>query len=140
MWIRYNEFLKEELDGNSPLGIKPGFLKDLGYGDDQKTEVLNNVALNFTGLSANKKDLSFKTINVLKEVASISKNLNINVTSTKRVTYDQARIMYQNCKKTGGKYQKEQVYKEIGDKVVEIYILEAEINKKEEEFVIKKME
>ncbi len=138
--MKYNEFLKEELNGKSSLSIKPGFLKDLGYGDDQKNEISNDVQLRFTGKSANKADLSFKTINLLKEVASVSKNFTINVTSTKRATHDQARIMYENCRQTGGKYQKEQVYNNVGDQVIEVYILEAEIGKKAEEIVIKKME
>ena len=136
----YKKFLKEELDGKSPLSIKSGFLKDLGYGDDQKKEIMNDVILKFVGSSANRADLSFKTINVLKEVASASKNFEIKITSTKRSTYDQARIMYENCESTGGKYQKDQVYGDIGDKVIEVYIKEAEINKKEKEAVIKKME
>ena len=137
---KYNNFLKEELEGKSPLSIKSGFLKDLGYGDDQKKEIINDVVLRFTGSSANRLDLSFKTINVLKEVASISKNFEIKITSTKRATYDQARIMYENCESTGGKYQKEEVYGKVGDKIIEVYILEAEIGKKEKEVVIKKME
>ncbi|GAA3773560.1 hypothetical protein GCM10022423_30180 [Flavobacterium ginsengiterrae] len=136
----YKKFLKEELEGKSPLSLKSGFLKDLGYGDDQKKEIINDVILKFVGSSANRADLSFKTINVLKEVSSASKNFEIKITSTKRSTYDQARIMYENCESTGGKYQKDQVYGDIGDKVVEVYIKEAEINKKEKEAVIKKME
>ncbi|URC12543.1 glycoside hydrolase family 104 protein [Flavobacterium sp. B183] len=131
----YNKFLNEELHGKSPLSIKAGFLNDLGYGDNQIKEISNDVNLRFTGSSAARADLSFKTINVLKEVASISKNYTINITSTKRASYDQARIMYENCEKTGGKYQKDEVYKDIGDKIIDVYILEAEINKKKKKLL-----
>lgn len=83
---------------------------------------LDKVKLHFEGKTAVEDSLSTKTKNILKEVGIKSKNYNIYITSTARSTYDQARIMYDNCSKRGGVKEQKRIYADPGDIVVDVYV------------------
>ncbi|REC64091.1 hypothetical protein DRF65_00505 [Chryseobacterium pennae] len=95
----------------------------------------NEVTLHFVGQTAKENALSDKTKKILKEVGKVSGNYDIYITSTARSSYDQARIMYDNCK-TDVNEQK-RIYKAPGKKVIAVY--EANIKKPKSE-VVKLME
>lgn len=140
----YEKYLKEELKGMSNLHLKNGFLKDFGYTDftytneakesglEQNVNKLKNskapkvtekhskVKINF-GENAKKDAISMKTLNILKDIGEKSGNYSIYISSTARDPYNQARIMYDNCKKDlKGQYR---IYKAPGDKVIDVYVL-----------------
>ncbi|MBU2997495.1 hypothetical protein KO500_13685 [Cellulophaga baltica] len=100
--------------------------------------VNNGVILHFTGETSTESSLSEKTKNILKEEGEASGNFNIHITSTARTPYDQARIMYENCKSTGASVQKG-IYASSGDQVIDVYTAEDNLGKSKEE-VIEKME
>ncbi|GIZ16395.1 hypothetical protein [Capnocytophaga catalasegens] len=89
----------------------------------------------FKGQTAKEGALSEKTKQILKEVGKASGNDIITITSTARTPYDQARIMYDNCKRNLKKQR--EVYARPGQKIIDVYVANKE--KKKEE-VIKLME
>ena len=95
----------------------------------------NGVTLHFEGQTSKEESLSIKTKNVLKEVGKASDNLNIYITSTARTPYDQARIMYDNCK--ANLQEQRDTYASSGQKVIDVYVSE---KSKSREVVIAKME
>lgn len=77
------------------------------------------VKLDFVGKTAKENALSDKTKKVLREVGEASSNYYIAITSTARTSYDQARIMYDNCKKNLQEQRK--TYKAPGQRVIDVY-------------------
>lgn len=101
----------------------------------EKKKSNNTVKLDFVGKTAKESALSEKTKNILREVGESSGNYYIAITSTARTPYDQARIMYDNCK--ADLQEQRRTYKTPGQRVIDIY----EINRsKPRETVIKLME
>ena len=104
----------------------------------KKDKVAKNnkkVILDFVGKTAKESALSEKTKNILKEVGEKSGNYYIAITSTARTPYDQARIMYDNCKSNLAEQRR--TYAPPGQRVIDVY----ENNKtKSREVVIKLME
>ncbi len=98
----------------------------------------NGVTLHFEGETAVETALSVKTKNILKEVGKLSKNMDIFISSTARTPYDQARIMFDNCARTGAPAQKD-IYQNAGDKIIDVYS-DGISNKKSREEIIKLME
>lgn len=95
----------------------------------------NKVKLDFVGKTAKESALSEKTKNVLREVGEASDNFYIAITSTARTPYDQARIMYDNCKSDLAEQRR--TYAPPGQRVIDVYVN----NKtKPRETVIKLME
>lgn len=72
------------------------------------------------GANADKSAVSEKSLNILREVGEKTKNYLINITSTARDPYNQARVMYDNIVKKGMKEQRN-TYKEPGQKVLDAY-------------------
>lgn len=95
----------------------------------------SKVILDFVGKTAKESALSEKTKNVLKEVGEASGNYYIAITSTARTPYDQARIMYDNCKSDLAEQRR--TYAPPGQKVINVY---ANNTSKSREAVIKLME
>lgn len=54
--------------------------------------------------NANNSVISEKTLAILRGIGESSGNYNINITSTARTPYDQARVMYQNIVKNGQQF------------------------------------
>ena len=107
-------------------------------GSEKNNNIIENgVILNFIGKSSKESSLSIKTKNILKEVGKISGNENIIITSTARTPYDQARIMYNNCK--AGLQEQRNTYKSPGQKVIDVYVEETK-NKKTRTEIISAME
>ena len=137
----YDDFLKEELVETSTLHIKSGFLKQLyGYlccnNNSTILKVIDNgVTLHFVGETAKEEFLSLKTKNILKKVAKASNNMDIYITSTARTPYDQARIMYDNCKIN--LQEQREIYASPGQKIIDVYVIE---RSKSRNYVIDKME
>lgn len=99
-------------------------------------ESKNDVILQFVGKTADENSLSEKTKNILREVGQASGNYKIIITSTARTPYEQARIMYDNCKKN--LEEQKRTYQAPGKKVVQVYEDNYLIKSREE--VIKLME
>lgn len=124
--VKYRESLKE---GNEKVNIASVTIASTtipSVNVKKKEEIIANselekVKLHFEGKTAVENSLSAKTKNILKEVGIKSKNYNIHITSTARGTYDQARIMYQNCAKPGGIERQKGIYAIPGQKVVDVY-------------------
>ena len=117
-------------------GLIAFFLKDC---KKDKIESKNDgeVTLHFVGQTAKEESLSTLTKNLLKEVGKASGNKDIYITSTARSSYDQARIMFKNCK--ADLKQQRTVYKAPGQKVIDVYVEETKNNKSRVE-IISKME
>lgn len=64
--------------------------------------------------------LSTKTKKILKEVGKFSGNYDIYITSTARTPYDQARIMYDNCKSDLAEQRRTNA--PPGQKVIDVYV------------------
>lgn len=79
----------------------------------------SKVVLDFVGKTAKESALSEKTKNVLREVGEASGNYYIAITSTARTPYDQARIMYDNCK--SNLKEQRNTYKAPGQRVIDVY-------------------
>ena len=103
---------------------------------EEKPNDIDEVKLHFEGQTSNEDSLSIKTKNILKEVGKTSKNFDIYITSTARSTYDQARIMYENCDKVGGVAKQKEIYADPGDKVIDVYVNEKKLGKTEAETII----
>lgn len=121
----YNIFLEEELKGQSDLHLKSGFLKEFGYdccsgSIEKEEEIANEVTIHYVGQTADSSTISSKTKNILKVAGKNSNNLDIYITSTARVPYDQARIMYENTQRTGAAVQKS-IYAAPGRQIIDVY-------------------
>lgn len=86
----------------------------------EKKKSNNKVILDFVGASAKESALSEKTKNILREVGEASGNYYIAITSTARTPYDQARIMYDNCKSDLAEQRR--TYAAPGQKVIDVYV------------------
>lgn len=95
----------------------------------------NDVKLHFTGKTAKEDALSDKTKKILREVGNASENNHIYITSTARTPYDQARIMYDNCK--SNLQEQRRTYKASGQRVIDVYLNNSN---KDRNAVIKLME
>lgn len=76
-------------------------------------------SLNFLS-SAKEETVTDKSKLLLTKIADDSNNVSISISSTARSPYDQARIMYDNCKKLGIQSQYN-LYARTGDKVIDVY-------------------
>ncbi len=114
--IKYRDSLKE---GNKNVNLASVNVKE--NEDRIVNSELDKVQLHFEGATAVENSLSIKTKNILKEVGIKSKNFNIYITSTARSTYDQARIMYQNCSQPGGVIKQKGIYDIPGQIVIDVY-------------------
>jgi hypothetical protein len=88
------------------------------------------VVVSFGG-NAKKNAVSTKSLQILEEIGSKTKNYKIHITSTARTVADQARIMFNNCKKNGTDEQMK-TYKAPGRQVIQVYI-DLSIAKKSED-------
>lgn len=95
----------------------------------------NDVKLHFTGETAKEDALSDKTKKILREVGNASENNHIYITSTARTPYDQARIMYDNCK--SNLQEQRTTYKAPGQRVIDVFVNNSN---KDRNAVIKLME
>ncbi|SFI50061.1 hypothetical protein [Halpernia frigidisoli] len=95
----------------------------------------SKVQLDFVGKTAKESALSEKTKNILREVGEASGTYYIAITSTARTPYDQARIMYDNCK--ANLKEQRTTYKAPGQRVIDVYVNNSS---KSRDAVIKLME
>lgn len=107
-----------------------------GNKEEEKKDSIEEVRLHFEGQTSNEGSLSKKTKAILKEVGKLSKNFDIYITSTARNTYDQARIMYENCSKPGGVAKQKEIYANPGDKVIDVYVNEKKLGKSKMDTII----
>ncbi|QYS85573.1 hypothetical protein JJC03_10155 [Flavobacterium oreochromis] len=126
-WARWHSTKKENQESyrESMKGVIPRFVRSFDKNGLSEIAKNNNneikVKLHFEGKTAVENSLSEKTKKILVEVGNASKNYDIYITSTARSTYDQARIMYQNCSKSNGVNTQKGIYKDPGDKVIDVY-------------------
>ncbi|WP_144893771.1 hypothetical protein [Flavobacterium tiangeerense] len=125
-WARWHSIKKEKQEAyrKSMIGVIPRFVRSFDKKEVSKNRINNDkgkVKLHFEGTTAIESSLSEKTKKIIVEVGKASKNYNIYITSTARSTYDQARIMYENCSKNNGVNTQKNIYKDPGDKVIDVY-------------------
>lgn len=101
------------------------------------TPIQSKVVITF-GENADKSVVSEKSLNLLREVGEKTKNYIINITSTARDPYNQARVMYDNILKNGMATQRS-TYKAPGQRVLDAYEA-AKAKGKNRQEIIKAME
>ncbi|EKT3967177.1 hypothetical protein NTJ12_002259 [Flavobacterium psychrophilum] len=102
-----------------------------------KTKADSKVIIKF-GSNTNKAVVSEKSLQILRDVGEETKNFLINITSTARDPYNQARVMYDNIINKGMREQRI-TYLDPGQKVLDAYEAAKEKGKNKEG-IIKDME
>ena len=84
------------------------------------SDVNSNVNIHFVGQSAHEEAVSQNSRRILQEVGEATNNLDIYITSTARTPYDQARIMYDNCR--SDLQEQRRTYLGPGQRVIDVYV------------------
>lgn len=85
------------------------------------------------GANANSSSISEYTKDILRRVGAATENYQIDITSTARSPYDQARIMYNNIVRDINEQRR--IYRQPGQEVIDVYESESNLGRTREQII-----